>query len=57
MAPMPFLARLWFSISCFFRVLSDGRFAASVKAFTAGPVPAPELAAPAAPVAVAAAPL
>lgn len=43
MAPMPFFARLWFSISCFFRVLADGRFAASVKAIGEGPLPEPEL--------------
>jgi hypothetical protein len=41
---MPFFARLWFSISCFFRILADGRFAASVKAVDEGAAPAPELA-------------
>jgi hypothetical protein len=36
MAPMPFFARLWFSIGCFFRLLADGRFAANVKAIEEG---------------------
>jgi hypothetical protein len=43
MAPMPFFARLWFSISCFFRMLADGRFAASVKAIDEPPASEPEL--------------
>ncbi len=42
MAPMPFFARLWFSISCFFRLLADGHFAASVKAIGDGSAPEPE---------------
>lgn len=54
MAKMPFLARLFFSIGCFFRLLADGRFAASVKALddepqlpeAKAPEPAPVASAP-----------
>jgi hypothetical protein len=37
MAKMPFFARLFFSIGCFFRLLADGRFAARVKALDSEP--------------------
>lgn len=43
MAPMPFFARLWFSIACFFRILADGRFASRVKAMGEAASPEPSL--------------
>ncbi|MBX3187170.1 MAG: DUF2760 domain-containing protein [Labilithrix sp.] len=41
-AQLPFLTRLWFAWVCYFRILFDGAFAATVHGLPALPAPAPE---------------